>query len=142
MSAKVASASFDSSPIAGFPRCAIENNVLWYEHKTDGSSFVPREHRVDSLGELGTAGLIDAAGVDPRPREPISTSQSATVCDFPVASAILLAIKEKVLVGDLFFAPAVRENGIFRYFGSQELFELQLFRADETHCVDKADRCN
>lgn len=43
---------------------------------------------------------------------------------------------------DLVFASAVRENGIFRYLGSQEVFELQPFRADEPHLVEEADKCN
>ena len=89
--------------------------------------FVPTKHRIDRLGELGTALLVDTTGVDPAPFEAGILRQGTETPDLrKVGAALILGVLE-VLERDFFRVPSTRQDCIFWDIDIEELFELERF---------------
>jgi hypothetical protein len=52
---------------------------------TFGGVLVPPEHGYDGLGQLRTAGLIDAASIDPEVAQALTSSLLPTERDLPIS---------------------------------------------------------
>lgn len=97
---------------------------------------LPQVHRVDSLGQLGAAGLIDAIGVHPQVLEPILKVLLAGKADFPEArfEATCGVVGLPVLVADLTGAPDVREDAVGGCVAAKELPKLEGLHVYQSHC--------
>jgi hypothetical protein len=75
---------------------------------------IPRKHRINSLGKLRATCLVDAAGINPTPLEPVGGSLATKGQDFLVAGQKLYTFGAKHLQRDLVRTPGVREDDIRR----------------------------
>jgi hypothetical protein len=100
-----------------------------YIAEISNTQFCPRvivEHRVDRLGQLGAAVLVNATGIDPYPFKASTSCEFARPVDLSIAlrlrlPMLALCIREPYLV----IAPTVAENTILGYLGVKELFESE-----------------
>ena len=99
-------------------------------------SFVPAHHGIDGLGELSTAGLVDATRIDPKVPKPVSYCYPGCFLDFDEAGFFRNFLNRRklprgvggnpgchILERDFPFAPCVRENGILGDVGTDEVRE-------------------
>jgi hypothetical protein len=92
-------------------------------------------HRIDSLRKLGTARLVDAAGIYPSPLKAILPAFSTKVLNLDIAGLARDIRGMKLLQRYLFGSPGVREDNIGRPLGVDELSELQGIEVEEAHLV-------
>ena len=92
-----------------------------------GSGGVPLEHRVDCLGELGTARLVNAAGIDPDPGVAPRTRKDTEVPDLvgDVSETAARVVECPDLLEGLFvLGPDVRQDGVSHALVGVEPAEL------------------
>jgi hypothetical protein len=96
---------------------------------------IPPIHRVDGLGELGTAALVNTAGVNPCITETSSLSNVAEFNDLLVPGTLLDAVLTlaKFFVGDLLGTPSMREDRVRLVWEIWEFLELERGSIEDTH---------
>jgi len=94
-------------------------------HEAHFSVAIPSIHAVNGFRDLGTAALIDTAGVHPGIGEAILSGHATATLNLLKAgfSPSLLAWIERLIVGHLLFAPCVAEDSVGRFLGAQKFFE-------------------
>ena len=124
------------------------------EGVADVRTGVPGMHRVDRLGELRAARLVDAARVDPRPLVPRRLGERAEVADLGARERARVDSRGRVpeggrgggggvagvegldvLEGLLGGAPDVGEDGVDDSFGTGVVDELGAVCSEEPHAV-------
>lgn len=104
--------------------------------ETEGRFSVPLVHRVDSLGKLSAARLVDAACINPDVVETMGCGDGTGFDDFgePRFRLVRIALLD-LLEAHFAVTPRVREDRVQRGAHTPEVFELQLVcsRLEETH---------
>jgi len=103
--------------------------VVFQEGVAHSGLAIPGKHGVDGLGELGAAGLVDAARVDPDiivavVEGNLSTLEHLEEARSPARSEFGWAMSGMV-IQDLLGAPRVRQSGVRRLFFCGKVFELK-----------------
>ena len=108
-----------------------------------GGVAAPAEHGVDGFGQLGAAGLVDAAGVDPHVDAPPLSGRRAALEDLR-PSAELLPARNVVEEGegDFFVFPRGEKDGVRRNIVAFKPVKLQrrgVQQADHPRCAGSKD---
>ena len=114
------------------------------EGKTDTGEGVVSEHGVDRLGELGTARLVDTAGVDPHPLVTLSFRDLAASADLlrdfvaRISAPPLATLDDGLYILEALFVlpPNMREDCVAwgrHVLGGMEVVELRSGGMQEPH---------
>lgn len=105
----------------------------------DGGATVPSKHRINGLGKLCAAGLVNTTGVGPAELKPFSSGLLARQYDLDEAGLLLDSGGDAityVLIRNFFQAPSMRQDGICRDVALvHKLLESKGFRVQESHDV-------
>lgn len=131
-------------PFTRRKRARIPRTIVFEVDIAFRALFVPPVHGIDSLRELGTTALVDAAGVDPRVTKSSLLSDTAEVYDLLVPGKMLdgVAALAVFLLGDLPRAPSVREDCVRVVWKIWKLPEVQRLGVEDTHCMPFMRRRN
>ena len=83
--------------------------------------LVPVEHGVDGLGQIGAAGFVDAASVNPAVINALATSFAASGGDLVVACLCCSLTLTKLPESHLLTSPCMRQDSVSRN-GAEKLF--------------------